>query len=390
MTAVAAAPYRMPTRVTFGAGAFAGLGSLPAIAAARSIALFTGEHSLRAGGLLERLQHELADKQLHTFDRMPPEPQVADLEEVTHRLRAARSDTVLAIGGGSVLDLGKAAAFCVQQIESPRALLKALPPLPRPPLTIVAVPTTAGSGSEVSPFATVWDRAAVKKYSLDHPSLFPSDAIVDPELTRSLPPVLTASTGMDAFTHACEAYWNRNANPVSDGHALSAIRRIRRALPRAVRNGDDLDARTEMLRGSLEAGLAFSNTRTGACHSISYPLTLRFGVRHGQAVSITLPEVLPLNIRATLDGQAGLDRVAADARARAFFDGLGVASAGEASEAVRTLLRDTGLETRLAPLGVDRDGIEAVVASGFTPERMRNNPYTFTPDSLRTLLTRLL
>lgn len=390
MTAAATPAYRMPTRVTFGAGALAKLHDLPSLASARSVALFSGEQSLRAGGTLDRLRRELGDRRVDFFDPVPPEPQVSDLEEATDRLREFGSGAVLAVGGGSVLDLGKAAAFCVRQEEAPRTLLRAMPIAVRPSLPLVAVPTTAGSGSEVSPFAALWDRVAGKKYSLDHPSLFPGDALVDPELTCSLPPGLTASTGMDAFTHACEAYWNRHANPVSDGHALSAVGRIRRALVRAVRHGDDREARTEMMRGSLEAGLAFSNTRTGACHSISYPLTIHFRVRHGQAVAITLPEVLPLNIGATLEGATGMERPAAAARCQAFLEALGVTSIEEAAEAVRTLIRESGLETRLSPLGVDRAGIETVVAEGFTPERMGNNPYTFTAETLRGLLLRLL
>jgi phosphonate metabolism-associated iron-containing alcohol dehydrogenase len=389
MTA-AARSYRMPTRVTFGAGALAALRDSSSLAGARSVALFAGERSLRAGGAFDRIRRELGDRRLDILDPVPPEPQVANLEHATARLREVGSDAVLAVGGGSVLDLGKAAAFCVCQEESPRALLRAVPNAVRPPLPLVAVPTTAGSGSEVSPFAVLWDRDAGRKHSLDHPALFPSEALVDPELTCSLPPGLTASTGLDALTQACEAYWNRNANPVSDRHALRAVETIRRALPRAVRRGDDREARAEMMRGSLEAGLAFSNTRTTACHSISYPLTLHFRVRHGQAVAVTLPEVLPLNVRATLEGKTGMERPAAEARCQAFLDALGVASVEAAAEAVRALIRESGLETRLSRLGLDRSGVEIVVAEGFTPERMGNNPYTFTPETLRSLLLRLL
>jgi phosphonate metabolism-associated iron-containing alcohol dehydrogenase len=390
MIAAATHSYRMPTRVTFGVGALARLRDIPSLAGARSVALFAGERSLRAGGTLEWLQRELGDRRLDIFDPVPPEPQVVDLERATDWLREAGSDAVLAVGGGSVIDLGKAAAFCVRQEESPRSLLRPLTDAMRPPLPMIAVPTTAGSGSEVSPFAVLWDRVAGKKHSLDHPSLFPIEALVDPELTCSLPPELTASTGLDAFTQACESYWNRNANPVSDGHALRAVETIRRALPGVVRHGNDLEARTQMMRGSLEAGLAFSNTRTGACHSISYPMTLHFRVRHGQAVAVTLPELLPLNMRATLDGETGMERPAAEARSQAFLEALGVTSPKEAAEAVRALIQESGLETRLSRLDVDRAGVEILVAEGFTPARMGNNPYTFTSETLRSMLLRLL
>lgn len=383
-------PYSMPTRVQFGCGSFARIGESPALVTARTIALFTGKQSLRATGIMDRLSGMLGDRRLDFFEPIPAEPQIADLEHATTWLQQHESDAVLAIGGGSVLDIGKAAAFCAHQKESPRAILKAMPDKARAPLPTVAVPTTAGSGSEVTPFAVLWDREAGKKYSLDHPFLFPAEAIVDAELTCSLPPALTASMGLDAFTHACEAYWNRNANPVSDRYALQAIERIRSALPRVVHCGEDREARTEMMRGSLDAGLAFSNTRTGACHSISYPLTLRFGVRHGQAVAITLPEVLPLNMSATMDGATGLDRKTAEERCHVFFGAMGVRSISETSSAVRDLMAKSGLETRLSRLNIDRAGIETIVAEGFTPARMTNNPYPFTARTLRNLLWSIL
>jgi alcohol dehydrogenase class IV len=246
------------------------------------------------------------------------------------------------------------------------------------PIPVIAIPTTAGTGSEVSPFAVFWDKTEKKKHSLMHAGLFPAEALVDPELTYSMPPAVTASAGMDAFTQACEAYWNRDHLPLSDDYALAAICRIRSALPKAVRNGDDKEARREMMLGSLEAGLAFSNTRTAACHSISYPMTAHFGVSHGQAVGITLPQVLILNA-GTMPERAGR-----------FLESMNSDSMDDAADKIRKMMVESGLKTRLSELKIKKEDIDLIVKEGFTPERMGNNPYVFNPESLKKLLLSIL
>jgi alcohol dehydrogenase class IV len=183
---------------------------------------------------------------------------------------------------------------------------------------------------------------------------------------------------MDAFTQACEAYWNKNANPQSDIYALKAISIILSALPTAVKDGLNIKARNDMALGSVTGGLAFSNTRTTACHSISYPMSLHFGVTHGQAVGITLPEVIALN--ASVQSE----------RSAAFCEALDVQSIEEASDVIRILMQKSGLKTRLSELGIKKEAIEIIVKEGFAPGRMENTPYTFTEDALRSLLLRIL
>lgn len=369
--------YFLPVRVTFGSGCLERLPSLACIESAQRIVVVIGGTSVHKSGAFDRLMTFLAGKDIRVINGIPPEPGLEDLERMVESFRSDPPDCIVAIGGGSVMDTAKAANFCAAQAGDPRVLLVTPPADPHRPIPLVAIPTTAGTGSEVTPFTVFWQKAEKKKFSLHHPLQYPTEALVDPLLTHSMPPAVTASTGMDAFTQACEAYWNRNHNPLSDDYALSAVRRILSALPEAVANGNDATARHEVMLGSLQAGLAFSNTRTAACHSISYPMTLHYNVMHGQAVGITLPPILERNEAEMPD------------RAARFCHALGVTSVREAADAVRAMMCQCGLKTRLSELGIDDAGIDVIVKEGFTPERMGNNPYLFTADSLRQMLTEI-
>jgi len=169
---------------------------------------------------------------------------------------------------------------------------------PIPALPMVAIPTTAGTGAEVTPFGTVWDFERAQKYSVAGDDLYPSATILDPELTLGLPPDVTISSGLDAISHAFESTWNRNASPVTLGLAMKSLQLSLPALPRLKDDPDDIQARRAMMEASLLAGLSISQTRTALAHSISYPLTARFGLPHGIACSCTLPALLRFNAEA--------------------------------------------------------------------------------------------
>jgi len=160
------------------------------------------------------------------------------------------------------------------------------------PKPVIAIPTTAGTGSEVTMWATIWDMEEKKKYSLSHPKLYPKIALLDPELTLTLPEKETIYSGLDALSHAMEAIWNKNHNPISDNFALKAISIVHNYLPELRKDLTNLDLRGQLLHASLLAGMAFSNTKTALAHSISYPLTAHFGVPHRLACSFTLPAIL--------------------------------------------------------------------------------------------------
>lgn len=370
--------YSLPTRVTFGDGCLERLPHLQPLADAKTVRLVTGGKSLRESGHLDHILAFLKSKKTELTEGIPAAPGVKDLEQLEQALRENPPDCIIAVGGGSVMDTAKAAAFCAAQQGDALQSLISPPAKARRPIPVVAIPTTAGTGSEVTPFSVFWEHETKQKYSLHHEFQYPADALVDPLLTYSMPPEVTATTGMDAFTQACEAYWNKNHNALSDDYALAAVSKIFPALPRAVQDGSDAAARHDMMLGSLQAGLAFSNTRTAACHSISYPMTLHFGVAHGQAVGLTLPEVLLLNAGAMPD------------RVARFCGALGVRSIEEAADTIRGLMERSGLQTRLSDLRIAEKDIELIVREGFTPERMGNNPFAFDAQSLRAMLIKIL
>jgi phosphonate metabolism-associated iron-containing alcohol dehydrogenase len=370
--------YSMPTRVTFGDGCLKELPNLIALRTAKRVLVCTGGGSLKKNGHLDTILSLLKGKEVSVFSDIPAEPGTDTLRSLTKKIIDEKIEGIVAAGGGSVMDTAKTAAFAAAQGCDPIQLFSEVPKTLKFPIPIIAIPTTAGTGSEVTPFAVFWDRTDMCKRSLGHDLQYPADALVDPLLTHSMPPEVTASTGMDAFTQACEAYWNKNHLPLSDDYALSAIRRILPALPKAVANGSDAAARHEMMLGSLEAGLAFSNTRTAACHSISYPMTLRFGVTHGQAVGITLPPILKLNDSAMPE------------RTARFCSALDAKNIDDAVTKVLSMMKKSGLKTRLSELGIKESDIDVIVKEGFTPDRMFNNPYVFTHDTLRTMLHEIL
>ncbi|MDF1615657.1 phosphonoacetaldehyde reductase [Desulfurivibrio dismutans] len=237
-------------------------------------------------------------------DGISENPDVFYLQGEIDRLAGQSFDAVLAFGGGSPLDAAKALALALAEQCSGCQLrdLLADPTLYRQarPQPLYAIPTTAGTGSEVTPYATIWDHQAKQKHSLAGPAVFPHAAFVDPALTDTLPAAITLSTGLDAINQAAESIWNQNANPVSLDYAIRALQLGLPALPplAAATVGGGENNRDNLAQCSLLAGLAISHTRTALCHSISYPLTAHFGVPHGLACAFTMPAVLRFSLQA--------------------------------------------------------------------------------------------
>ncbi|MFM1849869.1 MAG: hypothetical protein RL446_708 [Pseudomonadota bacterium] len=323
--------FHNPVDLRFGVGVSA---ELPQLVGARSCVIFTFPEAMPLG-LLDPLIGGLGPRLLGVIDRLPSNPDVIDLQRIWQDFihLGDKPEVVLAIGGGSVIDLAK--AICVaSSAQSFSVLMQHLSQdLPvEEPLSpqLIAVPTTAGTGSEVTPWATIWDQAAQRKYSLHGPALWPSLAVVDPALAQSLPAAVTLSSGLDALSHALEAIWNRQANPVSDVLAIAAARRVISSLPRLMTDLGNMGLRESMAQAALQAGLAFSNTKTALAHSISYELTLRLGLSHGLACSFCLPAVMAraIGVEATRDACLieifGHPLDQAPFRLSQFLEGLGV------------------------------------------------------------------
>jgi alcohol dehydrogenase len=291
--------YANPVQIEFGVDSFA---RLPELIGKRRYALVTYGEPLFAE-LARRLEEDAGAPALVIRD-VAPNPDYRLLVEQTGRFAGLkqRPDVVVALGGGSVIDSAKVFAAAggdftkiTRYLETQEGAeqLSAIP--------VIAVPTTAGTGSEVTCWATVWDEANGKKYSLARPNLYPTHAVIDPRLMVGKPRSLTISTGLDALSHALESLWNLNNNPVSANHAVVAARNVLDVLPRLAKDSGNVELRSRMAMAALFAGLAFSNTKTAIAHSISYPITLKHGIPHGIACSFSLPMVLR-----SVQGVAGL------------------------------------------------------------------------------------
>ncbi|MCK8516964.1 phosphonoacetaldehyde reductase [Methylonatrum kenyense] len=233
------------------------------------------------------------------LDTVTENPGLHYLQGEIDRLAGKPFDAIIAFGGGSAMDAAKVLAIALSDAGTGKTLadLLANPDLHKDaqPKPVYAIPTTSGTGSEVTPFATVWDHETKKKHSLAGPAMFPHAAYVDPALTDTVPPEVTLSTGLDAINQAAESIWNKNAIPITLDFATRALQLGFAALPKLFEGTGGQGERDQMSEASLLAGLAISHTRTALCHSISYPLTAHFGVPHGLACAFTMPAVLELN-----------------------------------------------------------------------------------------------
>ncbi|SFX25076.1 phosphonoacetaldehyde reductase [Marinospirillum alkaliphilum] len=241
--------------------------------------------------LTEKILNLLPQIKISVCDGITPNPELDHLDQLTAGYRSQQIDGLIALGGGSVMDAAKVLSVTLpSELEKPLAtsLREGKGQAWNINLPVIAIPTTSGTGAEVTPFATVWDQSEHKKHSVTGDCVYPILAVMDPELTLTLPHDETLYTGLDAISHALESLWNKNKTPVSEAWAWQALELANKALPIALKEPANLDAREKMQQASLLAGLAISQTRTAIAHSISYPLTSHYGVPHGLACSFTL------------------------------------------------------------------------------------------------------
>jgi alcohol dehydrogenase len=350
--------YTNPVQLFFGENAFA---SLSDRIAGRPYCLVTYSDAPVFARLEESLA-KAAGPAAVAIRNVEPNPSYVALRAACRLFGEARTApaVIVALGGGSVMDTAKVLAAAggdfsrVQDYVEGRRGADVLRHLP-----IIAVPTTAGTGSEVTSWATVWDTENKKKYSLARPNLYPECAVVDPCLMLGVPKGLTISTGLDALSHALESIWNVNSNPVSANHAVFAAREAIECLPRLAQDLGNITLRSRMARASTFAGLAFSNTKTALAHSLSYHLTLHHGVVHGIACSFSLPAVMRSVIGKNADCDAVLVRI------------FGADLAGGANRLAGTLAQ-LGVSTRATDYGVTREEWLNVIDEALLGERGRN------------------
>ncbi|MBU0928073.1 MAG: iron-containing alcohol dehydrogenase, partial [Spirochaetes bacterium] len=286
--------YYCPTRAVFGPGSTGGTGALVAGLGVRSALLVCGSGATRrsAGFAALAAGLEAAGVACAVFDKVTPDPDAGLVAEAALAVRSGGLEAVVAYGGGSPIDCAKSAALEAANGTGILDMIYGRAKPERPALPIIAVPTTAGTGSEMSAASVTTDRAAGRKLGFSHDSFFPRLAVIDPENHVSMPPAVTAATGMDALTHAVESYLSLGANPLSDAINIKVVSMIGAALPRAFSDGGDLAARSDMAAASAYAGAAFSQTGLGMVHGFAHPVGARHGVAHGQANAILLPYVM--------------------------------------------------------------------------------------------------
>jgi alcohol dehydrogenase class IV len=300
---------------------------------------------------------DVLGKETIAWDGVAAEPSIATFREALAAARDARADAVVGLGGGSAMDVAKLVAAFVdnsQDITDAFGIGKLL----TRSTWLACLPTTAGTGSEVSPNAILLDESDQLKKGVISPHLMPDAAYVDPELTLSVPPAVTGATGLDALTHCIEAYANKFAHPVIDLYALKGIELIASSLKRAYDNGKDIDARTNVALGSMYGGICLGPVNTGAVHALSYPLGGEFHVAHGVANAVLLPHVIEFNLHAAPD------------RYSAIAHALGAKTAEAGVAILRQLVRDCGIPPRLRDLKIPENALERMAKSALTVQRL--------------------
>jgi alcohol dehydrogenase class IV len=361
--------YTAPGEIRFGWGAAAALPEEAARWGQRPL-MVTGT-ALRRTGRLEPLLEGLRAAGLEpaVHEGVPPEPTLAALQLAMDVCAAAGADSVIAIGGGSVLDVGKGAAALagagVTAVE-----FFAGDPIPSSGRPIIAVPTTSGTGSEVTRVCVLADPEHRRKASIRADSMLPRLAIVDPELTISCPSVVTAHSGMDAFVQAVEAFVSNGANPLTDALASDAARTAAGALRTAVRDGADRPAREAMALASLMAGLALNTARLGLVHGLAHPIGALTGAAHGLLCGLLLPPVMEYNLGAAESKYA---RLAQELRA-APANSSDATAAHSLVQFVRELGANVGVPGRLREVGLPQDALEYIAAETMPSGSTKANP----------------
>lgn len=308
--------------------------------------------------------------------RLAHEPTLDDARQAVDAAGDHATNLVIAVGGGSVIDLGKAVAALLGNPGDPLDYVEVIgrgQPLSGRPLPFIAMPTTAGTGSEATRNAVLASPADGVKVSLRSPLMLPRLAVVDPELTLDLPPALTASTGMDALTQLIEPFVSARATPLTDALCLDGIARVARSLPRAFADGADILARTDMSLASLFGGMSLANAALGVVHAFAAPVGGRFEAPHGAVCAALLPGALEVNLRALRARAAGSERLERLARLARLLTGDADAPADAAPEWLRRLREDLGIPG-LQTYGVRQADADALAEAASRASSMRGNP----------------
>jgi len=371
--------------IIFGTGAIEQLGQWCAQLGTKAL-LVTGRGSLRRSGWLDEIVSNLSDHgvAVAVFEGAEPEPSVDMVQVGRGRLWEAGCDLVVAVGGGSSLDVGKAIGALVGETGEVAEYHRGRPITERG-VPIIAVPTTSGTGSEVTPNAVLIDQERGVKASLRGDGLVPKVAIVDPQLTLTLPPAATAFAGIDAFTQALEGFTSTGANLVTDKFAAEALGHLAGAIRTAYSDGDNLVAREHMSLGSLLAGIGFASSRLGLVHGLAHPVGIISGQPHGRVCGLLLPHVINFNLEAAQSKYARAARLVGITG-----DSNDEAAALSLHDWVAELVGDLQIGQSLSDLGISEEDLEPMIAPAMASGSTKHNPREVTEYELRQFLEQIL
>jgi alcohol dehydrogenase len=357
--------FQLPTKIIFGRGSISRVWEN---VDKKKVLLVTGRSKFREQ-FVTRMKKQLSNVELSMYDNVEPNPTHQNVDGGIDVIEKQGCELVIGFGGGSAIDAAKLMASIA--VNGGKAYEYAFGgrKIERKGLPLIAIPTTAGTGSEVTPFAVISDKEKKLKAPVRNRHLFPKVAVVDPELTASMPAELTANTGADALSHALEALWSKKAEPITDYIALRAAKLIFDNLKKACEEPQNMGVREEMSLASLLGGMAISNAWTGPSHAISYPLTVHFGVAHGNACSLTLPEVMEFNALRS----EKINRI----------------TQLYGPDKLRELFKDVGLKTKLSEFGIKKEDIP-LIADGVLTSTLEINMVEIKKEDVVGILNKVL
>lgn len=377
--------FKMPTRIRMGIGLSAHIGKILKEEYGYKKAFIATDKGIVNAGIIRKIEEGLQAGNMDylIYDELIPDPTIEVVDEAASILRESGADVVLAVGGGSPIDTAK--AMCMLQTNEGSVrdyLFGGSKTVTRESMPLLCIPTTAGTGSEMTAASVITNNQEKTKVSVTHENLIPKMALIDPSLQTGMPAFITATTGMDALTHAIESYVSLNANPVSEAMSLAAIRIIGQHLRTAVSDGTNLTARSNMAVASTIAGVAFMNGGLGVVHGIAQTIGAVAHVAHGTANSLLLPYCMKRNTMGNLEKFRQIAIALGEQ-----VEGLSLREAADqASAAVFRLAEDLRVPMKLNQVGVTREMFPEIVEGTMAYRLLSVNPCKLTPSDVEDIL----
>lgn len=347
------------------------------------VLLVTGKKSYEGSSIKPLIEKGLEGHQFARYSEFSNNPKIEEIKSSLPSLKLENYRTIVAVGGGSPIDVAKILKYLIENKN-----LDAEVDPSRFQIPLISIPTTSGTGSESTQFATYYKNGL--KQSLDHPSLLSEAVILDERLLLKLPKTIAATTGLDALCQAVESFWSVNATEESKSYAKEAIIILKKNLVERVHNPTLLNV-SKVMRAASLAGKAINISRTTASHAISYPLTSRFNIPHGHAVALTLHEVLSINSlseKKEINDPRGKDYISS--MMKQLYSSMGLNNAKDCSAYLKELLSELNLSDKLSSFGVQKKDIPTILDECFTPSRIKNNPVQIDRKQIQSILERVL